>query len=124
MKKIFVMLVALVGFGISATAQTTSSCSYQSGAYVTTEASMHYPGTGSSNKFIRIAVRAYDIESGAVNCTVKFMCSITKQEKTESRTVTFSKQRDGVKGSVDIYGIAPSEITSLKVSNGQCRCND
>jgi len=117
------MLVAVVCFGISANAQS-SSCSYISGAYVVAEATMEYPGTGSSNKYIKISVTAYEIETGAVNYEVKF--SDTYQgEQTKSGTISFSKQRDGsVKGSFDLYGIAPTEIKSLRISNASCKCSN
>jgi len=119
MKKVFLILIAIIGFSINSIAQTSDMCNIRGieGAYVTASTSLHYPGTGSSNKFLKIEVQAYNVSSdGAVTVEVNYYCFNQKQEISVSRTVQYKRNNRGeYKGHVDVYGINPRSIEKTKV---------
>lgn len=117
MKRILVILVALIGFGVNA--QTTGTCGISSvpGAYVNAESKISAPST------VTVKVVAYGVQEGSVICEIKYQNS-QGNEKTAEKLISFKKNpyTGDVEGKVDITtaGIATQGILKTTIYNATC----
>ena len=116
MKTVLLILVAIIGFGISTNAQTTGSCKVEGipGAYVTAEAEIIEQGG------IFVKATAYGIEKGSVECIVKYTNANGNPQQT-SGLISLSKDRNGnVVGIMRKNSLGAKKITDTKVFSAVC----
>jgi hypothetical protein len=118
MKKIFVMLVALIGFGLKVTAQTTATCYVEgkSDAYVSVSTVLR-----SSGSSIQIIVEAHgmDGESGVVRVQVEYE-DYGGEFQSVTRMVRFNKIGKG-NSSIHFGGQARvKSITGTRIMGAPC----